>query len=58
MLEESTKNEIKITIQSPIVVIPNKQINDLNSDCWVLKLGDLDIRTVEPQQEALQKSVF
>ncbi|CAD8167119.1 unnamed protein product [Paramecium pentaurelia] len=49
-IETQTKNYISITIQSPIVIIPNQQINDLHSDCWVLKLGDLEIITVDDRQ--------
>ncbi|CAD8160815.1 unnamed protein product [Paramecium octaurelia] len=49
-IETQTKNYINITIQSPIVIIPNQQINDLHSDCWVLKLGDFEIITVDDRQ--------
>ncbi|CAD8164451.1 unnamed protein product [Paramecium pentaurelia] len=49
-IEIQTKNYINITIQSPIIIIPNQQINDLHSDCWVLKLGDFEIITVDDRQ--------
>jgi hypothetical protein len=47
MLLHSQKHELKIQIYSPLFVIPSLQINDPESDCWVFKLGDFSLTTVD-----------
>ena len=38
-------NIIEGVVHSPWIVIPLSSTNDYNKECWVLRLGDLNIAT-------------
>ena len=40
-------NVIEGIVHSPWIVIPLASINDASKECWVLRLGDLNIGTPE-----------
>ena len=48
------RNIINARIHSPWIIVPLCRINDHSSDCWVLRLGDLEVNTpmeVDPKQQ-------
>eukprot|EP00347_Sterkiella_histriomuscorum_P000566 403375355 len=44
VLKNRKKNRIKIEIASPIIILPFKKNNDINSECWVFNMGDFSIQ--------------
>jgi len=42
---------IDMKLEGPVIIIPFLQNNDLESECWVLNLGDLNVTTKKPVTE-------
>jgi vacuolar protein sorting-associated protein 13A/C len=41
VLKNKSKSRLRIEIASPILVLPFKKNNDINSECWVFNMGNL-----------------
>ena len=46
MKNESVMN-LHVDLESPVIVLPFKTDGSLSNECWVLNLGNLNVKTVE-----------
>ena len=51
VLKNRKKNRIKVEIASPIIILPFKKNNDINSECWIFNMGDLSIQNYENKND-------
>lgn len=46
VLKNKKKNRLRIDIASPILIIPFKTNNDINSECWIFNMGNLSVQNL------------
>ncbi|CDW90143.1 vacuolar protein sorting-associated protein vps13 [Stylonychia lemnae] len=49
VIKNRKKNRIKIEVASPILIIPFKKNNDINSECWIFNMGDFSFQNYDRQ---------
>lgn len=47
------KKSLRVTVLSPVIIIPFKQNFDTSAQCWVLKTGDIIAQTINKQSTGL-----
>ena len=50
MLKNKKRNRISIDIASPVIIMPFKRNNDINSECWIFNTGNLSVRNEEHKE--------
>ncbi len=50
VLEVKKRNRLQIEIASPLLVIPFKRNNDIESECWIFNMGNINISNFEKQE--------
>lgn len=49
VLKTTKRNRLKIEIASPIIVIPFKKNNDINSECWIFNMGNFELSNYDQE---------
>ena len=62
VLKMQKRNRLRIEIASPILVIPFKKNNDINSECWIFNMGNFELANYDqefgPTNKALSLKTF
>ena len=45
LADSATKQKIDISIAAPLIILPFTQNNDIQAECWVFNLGNLEVKT-------------
>lgn len=51
VLEVKKRNRLLIEIASPLLVIPFKRNNDIDSECWIFNMGNIHLTNYESVED-------
>jgi len=43
VIKRPKRNKLRVNIAAPILIVPFKKNNDVNTECWILNMGNLAI---------------